>query len=69
MAKSASKPRGRPVEYEMPEQIPDTPENLAKVILNTPPKKEEDWEYMKKSGRALPASAKKQRSKKGRLRK
>ena len=41
------KPRGRPPIKEMPEPIPDTPENVAKALLTTPPKKEEDWEYMK----------------------
>lgn len=37
----AKKPakRGRPVEHPMPELIPDTPENVARAILNAPPKK------------------------------
>ena len=39
--------RGRPVKYKMPEQIPDTPENVLRAVLNTPPKKEDEWEYMK----------------------
>ena len=30
----------------MPLPIPDTPENVAKAVLNTPPKKAEEWEYM-----------------------
>ena len=29
------------------ERIDATPEQLAKAILRTPPKKPEDWEYMK----------------------
>lgn len=66
MAKQSRRPRGRPVEHPMPEQIPDTPDNLARIILNTPPKKEDDWEYLKKSRRALSASAKVQRRKKSR---
>jgi len=65
MAKKSSRPRGRPVEYEMPEQIPDTPDNLARIILTNPPKKEEDWKYLKNSKRTLPASAKRQNKKKG----
>jgi hypothetical protein len=34
----------------MPEQIPDTPENVARALLNTPPKKDEDWDYLKDDG-------------------
>lgn len=44
-------PRGRPVEHPMPEPIPDTPENIMRAIVNTPPKKREDWRYLKESGR------------------
>ena len=29
----------------MPEQIPDTPENIARAIMQGPPKK--DWQFMK----------------------
>ena len=39
--------RGRPVEKEMPNQIPDTPENVARALLSTPPKEDGDWDYMK----------------------
>ena len=42
------KQRGRPVENKLPEPIPDTPENVAKALLTTPPKKESEWEYKKK---------------------
>ena len=45
------KVRGRPPENEWPEQIPDTPENIAKAILNTPPKKDDEWEYMNRHKR------------------
>lgn len=38
---------GRPPN-PMPEQIPDTPENVAKAVLNTPPKKKDEWEYLKR---------------------
>lgn len=44
--KSEPKPkRGRPVENEMPEPIPDTPENVARAGMQGPPKKE--WRYLK----------------------
>ena len=43
--------RGRPVEKEMPEPIPDTLENIAKAVLSTPPKSEDEWKYLKKSER------------------
>ena len=36
---------GRPPK-PMPELIPDTPENIARAILNTPPKKSEEWRYL-----------------------
>lgn len=26
--------------------IPDTPENIARAILNTPPKAEDEWRYL-----------------------
>ena len=45
--KSNSKPRGRPVKNTMPEPIPDTPENIARALLTTPPKKEDEWDYLK----------------------
>ena len=38
---------GRPVERSMPDPIPDTPENIARALLTTPPKKEGDWDYLK----------------------
>lgn len=38
---------GRPRQHEYPEPINDTPENIAKAILKTPPKPETDWEYLK----------------------
>ena len=40
--------RGRPSKYDkLPDKIPNTPENIAKAILNTPPKKPEEWRYLK----------------------
>ncbi len=42
------RPRGRPVKNEMPEPIPDTPENVAWAAMQGPPK--EEWEYLKNRG-------------------
>ena len=46
MANQPKRGRGRPPR-PMPEQIPDTPENVARALLSTPPKKHEDWEYLR----------------------
>ncbi len=40
--------RGRPPK-PMPDRIPDTPENVAKILMNTKPKRKEDWAYLKNS--------------------
>ena len=48
-------PRGRPVKNTMPEPIPDTPENIARALLTTPPKGEDGWDYLKE--RRLSSSA------------
>ena len=37
---------GRPPK-PMPEQIDDDPRRVAWSILNTPPKKSSEWEYLK----------------------
>ena len=36
----------------MPAGIPDTPENVARALLNAPPKKPAEWDYLRKPGRA-----------------
>ena len=56
--------RGRPVEKEMPEPIPDTPENVARALLSTPPKEDGDWDYVKDREIEI-AGAVLQRKKKG----
>ena len=33
--------RGRPVSKPMPPRIPDTPENVARALLSTPPNKKQ----------------------------
>ena len=48
-AESGKRPRGRPVELTMAERISDTPENIARAILRSPPKKADDWRYLKKA--------------------
>ena len=45
--KPKKRPRGRPVEKPLPEPIDDSPENVLKAILATPPRKDEDWRYMR----------------------
>ena len=37
----------------LPELIPDTPENVARALLTTPPKAEHEWKYLRD---AKPAS-------------
>ena len=43
--------KGRRAKTEMPAQIPDTPENVARALLNAPPKKPAEWNYLRKPGR------------------
>ena len=38
------KKRRRPM--KMPEPIPDTLENVAKAVLNTPPRKRNEWKFI-----------------------
>lgn len=38
---------GRPVEKPLPPPIPDTPESIAFALVTTPPKTEDEWEYLK----------------------
>nr|MDE0502201.1 hypothetical protein [bacterium] len=48
MTATQDKPkRGRPVEKPLPPPIPDTPENIARAVLATPPKRKRDWRYLK----------------------
>lgn len=37
--------RGRPVTKPIPKRIPDTPENIARALLTTPPKRAGEWRY------------------------
>lgn len=38
--------RGRPSKRTMPDPIPDTPENIMRAVLNTPPKDDDEWRYL-----------------------
>ena len=31
---------------DMPEQIPDSPENIMRAVLSTPPRKSGEWKFM-----------------------
>ena len=44
--------KGRRAKRAMPARIPDTPENVARTLLNTPPKKPAKWDYLRKPGAA-----------------
>ena len=46
--KQSKKKVGRPPR-PMPEQIPDTPENVARALRNTPPKRKDEWDHIKVS--------------------
>ena len=46
--KKKSKSTGRPPK-PMPERIDDTPENIMRVLVSTPPKKSTDWDYLRKA--------------------
>ena len=45
MSKAPKRTVGRPRKRKMPEPIPDTPENIARALMTTPPP--EEWEYLK----------------------
>ena len=49
MSKNKSEPkckRGRTIKYTMPEPIDATPEEVAQVLMRTPPKKPHEWKFM-----------------------
>ena len=50
-------PRGRPIEKPMPALIPDTPENIARALVTTPPKDEGEWDYLKAGEREAVAAS------------
>ena len=38
--------RGRPSKHTMPEPIPDTPDNIMRAVVNTPPKADDELRYL-----------------------
>ena len=38
----------------MPEQVPDTPENVARAISQGPPKRNGEWKFMMQAAPATP---------------
>ena len=51
---------GRPPVYDMPDLIPDTPENVARIFMGSPTVPTGGWQFLKKKkARAKKARAKK----------
>lgn len=46
-ARGPQRPRGRPAERPMPERIPDTGANILRAVLRQPPRREDEWDYLK----------------------
>ena len=46
MSKKKKGKRRSPQKREMPEPIPDSPENIMRALVDTPPKKGDDWRYL-----------------------
>ena len=45
--KPSQRHRGRPRTHPMPDPIPDTPQNVARALMTTPPPKESEWQYLR----------------------
>ena len=43
----AKRGRGRPRIYVMPEPIPDTPENIARIFMDSPKVPRGGWQFLK----------------------
>ena len=41
--------RGWRTKRRMPEPIPDTPENIMRAVVSTPPKAKDEWRYLQES--------------------
>ena len=52
--KPPKRPRGRPPVKDWPEQIPDTPDNVLRAVLSTPPLRRDQWNYMKSKKNSEP---------------
>ncbi len=42
-------PRGRPPTRDWPEPIPDSPENVMRSLVESPPRAESDWKYLEET--------------------
>ena len=40
------RPRGRPVEKDMPERIDASPEGIARAVMSVPNKGKDEWRYL-----------------------
>ncbi len=49
---------------KLPDPIPDTPENILRAVLETPPKKIEEWKYLKDGPKLLQQQTQGQASRK-----
>ena len=44
----AKRARGRPVKYRMPtEKVDASPKEIAEVVLKMPPKRRDEWRYLR----------------------
>ncbi len=46
-SKPPQRPRGRPRTHSMPDPIPDSPQNVARILMTTPPPKDSEWQYLR----------------------
>lgn len=44
----AERKRGRPVEKPVPAPIPDSPENVLRALVTVPPRREDEWDHLKR---------------------
>ena len=51
MANGQHRKVGRPPK-PMPEPIPDTPENVARALMSSPPRKPDEWDYVRQAPKA-----------------
>ncbi len=49
MIAKTKRPLGRSVEKPLPEPVDNSPENVMRAILATPPKRDDEWRYMRKA--------------------
>ena len=47
-SEAVKKKLGRPPVYDMPDLIPDTPENVARIFMGSPKVPPGGWQFLKK---------------------